>query len=124
MDHIEKYNELTNTIKRIGTLSDDWDGYRAIPPSKDIIQTSLKFLEQCKSEYLLITDMDVFPNPNGTITFWWDNGHSLHSIGIEIGSTSYGTTVYGPGPDDNNSVRPNDKLFEAIEDIRNIFEDF
>jgi hypothetical protein len=74
----------TAELSSLSQLASNWDGYGALPIDPRTIQNSRKAIE------LLVRGLpapDISPNPNGTISFIWDNDHGIAHL--EIGITRF-----------------------------------
>ncbi len=84
---INPFLSLKNKILEFCALKNNWDGYGAIPLLTDIKEKSINFLLLLNSTCLDYVS-DIFPNPNGTITFEWENKFE-DKISLEIGEKNY-----------------------------------
>ncbi len=88
---VEEINALT-ILSELENLPENWDGYGAlqihpdtITNSKDVLPKLLRFAP----------GPDIFPNPNGTISFEWASEHG--SAHLEIGKTRFSFLVKPAG---------------------------
>ncbi len=77
---------LTELINSFGELEENWDGYGGIPVIKDIIDITLKLIEDIGNHKDKIDD--IFPNSHGTITIEWIT-NSNEKLVLEIGVNNY-----------------------------------
>ena len=75
---------VVKKILSFKTLCDNWDGHNACPLEVDCASNALLFVDLL-GEKNILNVKEVYPNPNGTITFEWNN--DLHEIlNLEIGT--------------------------------------
>ena len=72
-------------VLAIANYKDDWDGYGAIRPLSACLSHALDIIDD--KEFGIENLSDIYPNPNGTITFEWENGNK--EIGLELGSQEF-----------------------------------
>lgn len=91
-DEVDNSSQLTSPriearghVLAIANYQDDWDGYGAIRPLSECLSHALDILgdEQFNVEHLT----DIYPNPNGTITFEWEQNDN--EIGLELGNNEF-----------------------------------
>lgn len=75
-------------IESFVNLSDNWDGYAAIPLYKPTAIKAKTFLLEIQ-EFVQYID-DIFPNPYGTLTIEFVNKEKDIKLSLEIGLTKYG----------------------------------
>lgn len=68
-------------------LSDNWDGYGAVPLCKPIATKAKEFLLEIQ-EFVEYID-DIYPNPHGTLTIEFLNKEKDIKLSMEIGLTKY-----------------------------------
>lgn len=84
---LDCYNYFKDQIAEFVELPNNWDGYHGIPLIKNIADIASKFVAMLDGSYLdLVTD--IFPNPNGTITFEWEKADE-EKLSLELGETNY-----------------------------------
>jgi len=73
---------LRNYIEEFGQLTENWDGYGAIPIYPCVIEKAQWFLGAVPAKYLYLTDTGkISPNTNGTITIdFEDNNEGILSV--------------------------------------------
>lgn len=76
--------EMKNKISEFSNLPLNWDGYGAIPVNKAAIENSKAATALMFS---VLPEADIFPNPNGTITFEWENEKG--TANLEIGDSRF-----------------------------------
>lgn len=76
--------EMKEIISSFATLGENWDGYGAIPANPATIENSKSAANLLFAE---LPAADIFPNPNGTITFEWDTDKGIANL--EIGESRY-----------------------------------
>ena len=77
--------ELIEQINEISLLSENWDGYNAIPVLPEIIEKTKQFINYLPKD-VINKVTDIYPNPNGTISIDFENNND--KLGLEIGKTS------------------------------------
>ena len=65
-------------------LENNWDGYGAIPAEIESASNAVTFVSYLDEEVAGFI-YDVFPNPNGTISFLWEN-NSKERLSLEVGN--------------------------------------
>lgn len=73
---------VSGKIETIAQMSENWDGYGAVPIHHLTAVNADKLLSALRS---LGVDPDVTPNPNGTISFEWEWKSGIAHV--EIGKT-------------------------------------
>lgn len=86
--------QAESALKPFRSLEDDWDGYGALKIREDTIEHAQKALTMLLG---LAPMPDISPNPNGTISFEWEDGEILAHL--EMGSTMYSGFIRMPGAD-------------------------
>ncbi|MGE8361880.1 hypothetical protein [Pseudomonas sp.] len=76
--------EMKEVISSFGALGENWDGYGAIPVNPQTVENSKSAANLLFAE---LPVADIFPNPNGTITFEWDTDKGIANL--EIGESRY-----------------------------------
>ena len=107
--------DIVRTILSFKALQDNWDGHNACPPEID-----------CASNALLLVDLlgdsirnikEIYPNPNGTITFEWNNDlDEVLNVEIGIETMSYYVEIAG-----KETVYADQKLISS-EEVKEIIE--
>lgn len=69
-------------IDQLGRMSPDWDGYGALPLAAETIQNAKATLPYVQRSSPI---PDITPNPNGTLSFEWENERGVAHL--EIGRT-------------------------------------
>ncbi len=64
-----------------------WDGYNALPTGIKCAANAIEIVTKLDS-HLLKKISDLFPNPNGTITFEWENNHD-EIVSMEVGKETF-----------------------------------
>lgn len=87
---ITSQNEaLKNRISEIDNLQDNWDGYGAVAPSRDVIKNAFKFVDCIIEEgFNAIKKEDIVPTPYGSIVLDFNTMKGL--VSVEIGLTQIG----------------------------------
>ena len=90
---------LKNKISEIDNLSDNWDGYNAIAPLKDVVKNTFKFVDCLFGDgYISVDENDIIPTPYGSIVL--DVRTVMGLVSIEIGTSQLGYfTEYEKGDD-------------------------
>lgn len=114
---------LKNRISEIENLSDNWDMYGAIAPSKEVIKNAYKFSDSVINDnYLsIIKKEDIVPTPYGSIVMDFTSERGL--VSVEIGKTEIGFfTEFVDGNDfASDGIRTD---FRSIpEALKNVFND-
>lgn len=69
------------------SLENSWDGYGALPLGVKCAKNAIMLLDSFDMA-ILTKVSDIHPNPNGTITFEWENKDS-EIVSIEIGKDTF-----------------------------------
>jgi hypothetical protein len=83
------FKEKSDIIKDIISfkiLENNWDGYGAIPAEIESATNAVNFVSYLDEEVAGFIN-DVFPNPNGTISFLWEND-AKERLSLEIGNNT------------------------------------
>lgn len=75
--------DITEKILSFCSLSNNWDGYGAIPLEVKSAANATKLFDLL-DDYLLTVN-NIYPNPHGTITFDWDS-YLGNELSLEIGN--------------------------------------
>ena len=78
-------------IESLSQLDEDWDGYGAVKISSETRNNALHILHTLPSK---LATPDIVPNPNGTISFEWENDKTVAHL--EIGKTRFSLYVKPP----------------------------
>lgn len=98
--------ELNKAIASIEMLEDNWDGYGAAKPSKNVIAQVRNLLAALPNQFVEnLTSDNIYPNPNGTVTIEWTNENE-EIASIEIGDKN--STFYSKF--NNSSLYTNDHI--------------
>lgn len=78
---------LLKDILSFKALSESWDGYGAIPLGVECAVNSIQLFDLVGEE-LFCGLTDFHPNPNGTISFEWQNKEN-EVVSLEVGKNSF-----------------------------------
>lgn len=81
------YSKMRDEIFSFQELENNWDGYGGVCVSKSICEKAIQFISVLNAVYI-DTVTDVYPNPNGTITFEWESATN-EKLALEIGQDNY-----------------------------------
>jgi len=112
-EDFNKFEITKNEILKFGDLSYNWDGYDAIPPSEQLIETTIKVIASLGGNIIEKID-EIFPTPNGTITIQWKN-ELKELLSLEIGNNSY--SYFIKYNNQNPKFVDGESLFLAIKSI-------
>lgn len=91
INSIQKYRftkkALISEILSFKFLKVNWDGYGAIPLEIGSAVNSITFINSVEDKTISMLS-DIQPNPNGTITFIWEND-SDEIMSLEIGNKTF-----------------------------------
>lgn len=77
-------------IEKMRELEYNWDGYQSIAPLNSIIDKSINFINNIElSNINKRLKGDVYPNPNGTISFEFVGELINSKLVLEIGKNNY-----------------------------------
>lgn len=79
--------QIFEEILSFKSLENSWDGYSAKPLGIKCASNALKILDSI-GENELSKISDFYPNPNGTISFEWENSNE-EIISLEIGKETF-----------------------------------
>lgn len=80
---------IKNRISEIDNLSDNWDGYGAASPSKEVIKNSFKFVDSLLNMGIDIADPeDIYPMTYGSVVIEINNNNGM--VSVEIGKHAIG----------------------------------
>jgi hypothetical protein len=77
--------QARSQVLAIANYQNDWDGYGAIRPLSECLSHALDIINEEKICLDCLTD--IYPNPNGTISFEWEEEDK--EIGLEFGSKEF-----------------------------------
>lgn len=78
-----------NRISEISNLNDNWDGYGAVAPDKEVVNNSFRFLDTlAKLDVNNIASDDIYPMPYGSIVMELNSPNGM--VSIEIGKHKIG----------------------------------
>ena len=77
--------QARSQVLAIANYQNDWDGYGAIRPLSECLSHALDIINEEKICLNCLTD--IYPNPNGTISFEWEEEDK--EIGLEFGSKEF-----------------------------------
>ena len=83
---VDKF-QLFEDILSFKTLENNWDGFSAKPAGIKCASNSIKIIDKLDRS-LLEKISSYYPNPNGTITFEWEN-YSDEIVSLEIGKETF-----------------------------------
>ncbi len=113
---IQNYSrkEIIREIIAFKSLKNNWDGFSAIPLEIESATNAIIFVEHL-GERLISKVNELYPNPNGTISFIWSN-KSDETISIEIGNNtmSYYVELNSQEPIFCNNISINDTEIKKI----------
>lgn len=84
---IKKNHDKKEILKKIFSfkmLNENWDGYGAYPLEAETAANAIELLDLIGEE-LFSKVNDIYPNPNGTLTFEWNN-NTGEIFALEIGN--------------------------------------
>tara|TARA_R110001592_G_scaffold205863_2_gene456459 strand:- start:2339 stop:3010 length:672 start_codon:yes stop_codon:yes gene_type:complete len=80
-------NELIRRIMSFKSLNRNWDGYGALPTEVQSASNAIIFMGYLNRRTLSkITD--VYPNPHGTVTMYWENNND-ETLSLEMGNEHF-----------------------------------
>lgn len=80
----DQWNSIRTKIESFTHLENNWDGYGAIPLSREVADVAQSFMQSLPDIYLDVLDPEnISPTPYSTIMFDWEN--TDHYISLEIG---------------------------------------
>jgi hypothetical protein len=118
--NISKTSLLKNILS-FKSLTESWDGFGAIPLEIESATNSIQLLDLI-GEDIFCTLNNFYPNPNGTISFEWENLEN-EIISLEVGNKTFSYFVEMSSKDvmffNNRSINAKDaeKLSEFIQAI-------
>lgn len=84
--NISKHSLLKNILS-YKSLTESWDGYGAIPLEIESATNSIQLLDLI-GENIFCRVSNFYPNPNGTITFEWENSEN-EIVSLEVGNNTF-----------------------------------
>ena len=82
-----KRYEVIMDILSFKSLSENWDGFGAIPVEVKSATNAIKLMDYIGEE-VFCNVTNYYPNPNGTITFEWENDqHEI--LSVEVGNETF-----------------------------------
>lgn len=87
--NIKKFSkfQIIEEILSFKSLENSWDGYNAKPLGIKCASNAIKLLDNINDDELNKIS-DFYPNPNGTISFEWENKND-EIISLEIGKDTF-----------------------------------
>jgi hypothetical protein len=79
--------DMLTKIMSFKSLQHSWDGYGAIPLEVESATNAVKLIYSLKEDVVGRIE-DIFPNPNGTVSFLWENT-SGERVSLEIGNHTF-----------------------------------
>lgn len=81
------HSEIVEKIIAFRSLNYSWDGYGAFPAEVKSASNAIAIVEKLPAK--AISSMyDLFPNPNGTISFIWENDND-ERVSLEVGNSTF-----------------------------------
>ena len=106
--------EIIKKILSFKMLNENWDGYGAYPLEAESAANAIEFIDKIGEE-LYSKINDVYPNPNGTISFdWYNNSDEIFSLEIGNEEVSYYLELTEEETIYKNNRPINDKEIEDI----------
>lgn len=115
---------IKNRISEIDNLSDNWDGYGAVTPSKEVIKNSFKFVDSLLNMgFDAVDPEDIYPMTYGSVVIEINNSNGM--VSVEIGKHSIGfftdfvrhENIYSEGEESDFRSIP-ENLEEALAILR------
>ncbi len=79
--------EVIMDILSFKSLHEKWDGFDAIPLEVRSATNSIKLMDYI-GEDVFCSITNYYPNPNGTITFEWENKEN-EIVSVEVGNDTF-----------------------------------
>lgn len=109
-ENVTTKQDIVGKILSFRTLCENWDGHNAIPLEVKAASNAL-LLVDLLGERSFENVKEIYPNPNGTITFEWNNNlNEVLNIEIGIETMSYYVEIIG-----KNTVYADQKLISSNE---------
>jgi hypothetical protein len=80
-------SSIIENILSFKILNNNWDGHSSIPLEVKSASNAILLLDYIGSD-LFCTVKEIYPNPNGTITFEWYNENS-EIVFLEVGNSTF-----------------------------------
>ncbi len=101
-----KRYEIIMDILSFKSLHEKWDGFDAIPMEVKSATNAIKLMDYI-GENIFCDVTNYYPNPNGTITFEWENKRAVYSpINLHKNKQRLNNNFYRP-PANSNEVSVN-----------------
>jgi hypothetical protein len=127
MKFLENLSDISNFSKKdlireiisFKALKQSWDGYNALPLEVESALNAIQLIEYIGEKSISRLE-EIFPNPNGTVSFRWANEFGVN-ISLEVGNKtmSYYIEIEEGKPEFFNQILINqnegDKLAQIIE---------
>ncbi len=118
---------LTDYIEELGQLTENWDGYGAIPIYPRIIEKAQWFLSAIPDKYLHLTNVGkIAPNTNGTLTIdFEDNNNSILSISFGLEYENFYHDIDDVPIDESEVIDMNpdtgipQRIIDSLENLQN-----
>jgi len=82
-----KRYEVIMDILSFKSLHESWDGFEAIPVEVKSATNAIKLMDYI-GEDVFCNVTNYYPNPNGTITFEWENKDN-EVVSVEVGNETF-----------------------------------
>lgn len=108
---------LCKHVHGFSALTDDWDGYGAVPPSAAAMGNVIDLLNGLPGEWSMrLHKDDLTPSPYGTITLEWATDGDY--VSVEVGDTAWAFTaeIDGTLRSNPNETYPNEMLHQRVEE--------
>lgn len=79
-------DEVVNSVTAFKFLNQSWDGYGAIPLEAKSTANAVRFI-YFLDDRIVERINDVYPTPNGTVSFVWENENN-ERLSLEIGNNT------------------------------------
>jgi len=124
----DKLMELNTYVKGFNKLSENWDGYGAIPIYPETVRKVQWFLRVLPNEYLPFIDIgDISPCPNGTVVLDFENDKGgILSISFGKDYENFYFDIGGKVIDESEKcfINPDKKDIDIIiEHLKGLFSD-
>lgn len=84
---VQKRQVITEQILSFKSLSNNWDGYGAIPTEIKAASNAITLAKSLKP--LVVSKISsIHPTTNGTVSFIWENDND-ERVSFEIGNNNY-----------------------------------
>jgi len=78
---------IVREILSFKSLSEKWDGFSALPLEVESATNAMSLIDYI-GEDVFCTVTNYYPNPNGTITFEWENNEN-EVVSVEVGNQTF-----------------------------------